>query len=523
MKKYRWIIPVFLSVFGCAESDMKMAVEMDTSMGYSEDIASMNDDAEYAADADVNDSYFIDVYPSDSIEGVLPQTLKVTQNELYHSRIVVDLQPTVSIFGYISGYQIFPTSESLPPGEHIPLIGNISIEKKDFLNKSTTRTDESGYFEMELPRSSNYQFKIVPDNSAEIPFFVENIDVSEMQSSFDYELTPGIPVFGFLQFEDMNGLLWENPQEIYEHIEVRIQDGNDGIISDPLFVSEDGFFSIRAPDYVDEIDLLLSSTDPSLAFPNYTFRYRLPEDGLFIEEILPAPVSNLIQGQLIAPEGIALEDRVTIRFTSIELYHSNGEIMDGSIVVETNNDVNGYFSVNLPMGRYQIEVIPDYNPDELLGSTSLIVDIEQATNLGRIQMSQKQKFSATIRNMQDFPLQNAQVAFRDLYFDHFVYTTTTDAQGKLDMFLPKSDFEVVILPSDLGTPIARRKLSLNAELDETLWTVSQGKEVQGSILYNGESLPYALVEIRDLYGILASGISGSDGQFSLNIEEVLFQ
>ena len=233
------LLPLFLC--SCAQSEMKMTADLDSGL----QIEQSDEATDYMGNepnADETDYYFIDVYPSDAVEGVLPQTLKVTQSELYNSKIIVDLQPTVTVSGYVYGYQILPTTEALPPGENIPLVGDISIEKKDYLNKSTTGTDESGYFELEIPKSSNYQLKIVPNNSAEIPFFVENIDIGQSQNVLDYELTPGIPVFGFIQFEDSNGLLYDDVQNLFEHIQVRVQDGTDGIVSDPLQVTEEGFF-----------------------------------------------------------------------------------------------------------------------------------------------------------------------------------------------------------------------------------------------------------------------------------------
>ena len=229
IKMIKNITNLFLVLFlcSCAQSEMKMTADMDSGYPMEEADEAVSDYMGNEPNADETDYYFIDVYPSDAVEGVLPQTLKVTQNELYNSKIIVDLQPTVTVSGYVYGYQILPTTEALPPGENIPLVGDISIEKKDYLNKSTTGTNEYGYFELEIPKSTNYQLKIVPNDSAEIPFFVENIDIGQSQNALDYELTPGIPVFGFIQFEDSNGLLYDDVQNLFEHIQVRVQDGTD--------------------------------------------------------------------------------------------------------------------------------------------------------------------------------------------------------------------------------------------------------------------------------------------------------
>ena len=58
----------------------------------------------------------------------------------------------------------------------------------------------------------------------------------------------------------------------------------------PLYVSEDGFFSIQAPEYVDEI-----CYSTIHLFPDYTL-LSFADDGLYNEEVLPAHM--LVQGSV---------------------------------------------------------------------------------------------------------------------------------------------------------------------------------------------------------------------------------
>ena len=42
-------------------------------------------------------------------------------------------------------------------------------------------------------------------------------------------------MFGFIQFEDSNGLLYDDAN-LFEYIQVRVQDGTDGIVTIPLHI-----------------------------------------------------------------------------------------------------------------------------------------------------------------------------------------------------------------------------------------------------------------------------------------------
>jgi len=177
--------------------------------------------------------------------------------------------------------------------------------------------------------------------------------------------------------------------------------------------------------------------------------------------------------------------------------------------------------VDLLPGRWQIEVIPPY---ESAGDEAplLIEDVmvgPEGLDLGDLQVPERVRFAGTVSGPGGGPVANVAVVAREAGFDHYVYTTLTDADGNYAFQVPDVDLEVAFMPSSpkhtvtwLGYPA---DLGRNAAV-----TLADGNRVRGVVTGpSGGALSGALVELKDAASDRTYGtaITDDDGGFAVRI------
>ena len=99
------------ALFACAESEISSGGDT----AWSEDI--------------ISTGLRVDIYPSDSLGGVLPQSFRIEDGASW-SNVELLLQPSVEIKGAVQGYSTYPTIDIVLPGELVSVEAQLQLQQK---------------------------------------------------------------------------------------------------------------------------------------------------------------------------------------------------------------------------------------------------------------------------------------------------------------------------------------------------------------------------------------------------------
>ena len=446
----------------------------------------------------------MDVFPSDATPGLLPQTITLDEGPDW-SRLEVEVRPTVSITGRVTGFEATPyaVEPTVPGEEDVPVAARIDVRQPGSVAGATTSTDEDGDFALQVPAGEGYQLVVVPEESTRLPFEVRTILLlaSDLDLS-DLYLDYGAPVWGQVTRSDGAPV-----SDVTVHL---VEAGTDAV-GPVAEVDDEGWYLLRA--YPGEYELVVTgedgASDPTRRQP-FSFE---SEDGLQVDADL-GPLERLrMEGSLVDKDGQSLGalDRFVVRMTAISLDEVEGELQ-----VETSADQYGSFELDLMAGEYLLEVIPEYDAGRSPVARPVTISGTDL-DLGDITVPERVPWSVQVLGPDGSPASNALVVAREIGFDGYTYSATAGADGLLTMELPDTPVELTITPSDASaaiTHITYDPASAQAELH-----LSAGTPLSGTLSTEGEPVSYALIEIRDEDGRLyGTTVSDGDGAFALRVE-----
>ncbi len=121
-----------------------------------------------------------------------------------------------------------------------------------------------------------------------------------------------------------------------------------------------------------------------------------------------------------------------------------------------NTDVDGFFSVVVPAGTYDVEICPKA-ADLLVATELLMLSITGDTDVGTITLQSGVVLSGTITNSMGAPVQGADVDVRDSTTGAAVVlcSDNSNASGAYSVVVPTGTFDVTFSPPGCSWPLAQ--------------------------------------------------------------------
>ncbi len=447
----------------------------------------------------------LDITPSNATEDILPQSFWINEDSDWQN-LDLDLQTSTIIEGNISGYTIYPYIDVAIPGEQVPVEAQVQIQLPNGINGAIVNSDVDGNFTLAVPKGSNYQMSITPLSPQNVPYSVlEDMRFESDPAPMDIDLGEGIPIYG--RILDHDNARTATAQLIDTHT---------GIKGPQVDVADNGYFQLRAPQLRSDLTVRVQGTNNAL-LPTVDIPIRVEEndtDGFRLDIELGNLDVSTVFGRIVNLEQIAYADRSTIIFESIELADTEGKVR-----VETNNDLNGNFTVHLLDGLYKMTVIPPYSENSIVSPTSLdvIVDADHL-GLGDIILPDLVTVTGSLLDTDGLPSIDTTIQFKDVNYANTIHSTQTDQTGRFSIKLPPVLMTTTILPNTATSAIQNFTTDLRGEVRQFDWTLQTGQPLSGVASYEGFAVPFALIEVFQGEQKLATGLTGQNGDFNFQIQ-----
>jgi len=447
----------------------------------------------------------LDITPSNASEDILPQSFWIDESFDWQN-LDLSLQQSTTIVGNITGYTIYPYIDVSIPGEQVPVEAQIQIQMPNAINGAIVNSDVSGNFEIIVPSGSDYQMSITPLSPQNVPYLVlEDMRFESEPAPMDVDLGEGLPIYGrVLDYSDDRSAT------------AQLIDSHTGIKGPQVDLAENGYFQLRAPSMRSDLIVRIQGGDNTV-FPTVDIPLRLEEqddDGFRLDVELGNLDIATVFGRIVNLDQIAYADRSTIIFESVELTDTVG-----SIVVETNNDLNGNFTVHLLDGTYKMTVIPPYSENSISSPTSvdIIIDADHL-GLGDIVLPERITVTGTILEQDGMPSADTTIQFKDVNYANTIHSTTTDETGRFTIKVPPVLMQTSILPNTPNSAIQNFETDLRGDIQSFEWMLQSGQPLSGVANQQGYAVPFALIEVFQGDQKLATGLTGENGEFDFQIQ-----
>jgi hypothetical protein len=474
---------------GCAsENAMRTAVEMDASGGAELDFSS--------------NQLRVDIIPSGSTPWLEPQTW-ISETDTDWDDLRIEVAPSVTLKGQITGYTPTPYGAEVPGADNTPVGAYVSLVRAGTITGSATVTNEDGTFSLTVPASHEYRMSIVPGIGQSSPMeIVLTTSITEDTELGVYNLGHGVPVHGQITDSDGEGVFG---------VEVFLEDKVSQVQGSPVLTNDEGRYLLRANpgEYV-----LVTRGQTGRAVPSLRTEIVVQEDsGAWYDIDLGDLESTPVHGQIMGGSQKGAIRDVRVRFTSEQLLST-----DGALEVLTETDGDGLFNRDLLPGTWLAEIIPPF--DSTLGSTqiSFVVDEGARTvDLGQVLLPSKLDFSSIALDPDGRGVSGAAVNARELGFDGYIHSTTTDDRGRFNLQLSPNPISLMIVPAKSGLAVTHVFVDPTGKPGSV--AMSRGERVTGQLTSQGVGVGFALVEIRNISGTLyATALTDPDGNFSVRVE-----
>lgn len=472
---------------------------------YSMDVA-----AEYGAmDGSDYRSIRVDITPSDASNNLMPQSFWVDAEDDWQN-LSFALQDSTVIAGNIQGYTIYPyATDVLVPGAQVPVEAQVQLIRPNSISGNVVNSSEQGDFSVEIPRGDGYQLSITPLSPQNVPYLiVDALDFTINSESLQIDLGAGVPVYGVVA--DFDPSLSATAQLI---------DVYTGVKGPQIDIEDNGYFQLRAPENRNELIVRIQGSDTQV-LPVLDIPIHLQEgsqEGMRVDVDMGDLTTSTLSGRLMYTDTnsnvVAFSDRAIIRLESTELFFA-----EGTVFVETNNDWNGYFNINLLAGNYKLTVIPPYTEDARISPISMEITVDQSReNLDDIVLASPQHLSGVVVSADGIPSAGVTIHCKDVNFGQNSYSTISDETGRFDIQLPPVLMNVSLIPASSNAAISNFSLDVRNASTELVWNLQSGQKISGVASYQDQMVPFALVEIYQNDKLLANGLTGPDGGFSMQI------
>ena len=446
----------------------------------------------------------LDVYPSGGGD-LLPQSFTVLPEDI--GGIALELSPTVTVRGTVTGSTPSPVDITIPSDEELPVVARVTLEVPGTVVRVSTTSTELGNFTAEVPAGFGYRLIAVAEDPVELPLFIEDDLVLADDTRIDPHLGLGAALGGVAEQSDGSAL----PSDARLSL-VDIQTGERGPFTSP---SPEGGWLLRA--LPGRYQLVVDGR-PGSTMPTLSEQVVIREDDVFVEvDVVPGILeTGTVSGSVVDTDGRPI-DGAEVRFTALSL---DGLIEGASATgtFSTDTDRNGLFSRVLARGEWLMEVMPDFERPFVAspGVYSFTLD-GSALALGATALSGRSRLDARVF-VGGGAAHDIVVTAQELGFNRYTYTATTDIDGWVHLDVSDVPLQITLQSPDASQPITRVDITSPGSVDR-LQIEDEGSMVRGT-LYSpeGGTLAYALVEIRNSSGLLLGAtLTDGSGDFSVTV------
>ena len=444
----------------------------------------------------------IDVTPSDYTHpDLLPESFTVSANDW--TGLDLELSSPASFSGQLTGFEANEQAITVP-GAEVGIAGRVEASVAGTPMITTTDTDETGRFSFEAVPKTGYTVSFVPDD-ARVAFLVQTVDLvgsTDLSTFLDF----GAPLYGVIHDERGLGV---------SDLAVWAVDEATGVQGPAVVTGADGTYELRV--FAGDYTVHAAPTDARYWLPTLSGTATVVDDaGARLDMAFDSVVATTVTGRLFDVDGAALDD-VLVRFVATDLAVTPG----GDLVVETETDGNGQFSVQVVAGEYEVVLIPPYEGSyspTVLGEVVVVQpDLDQ--DLGALELGARPLIYGRVVAPGGTPVEAVRVQARELDFDGFTYETTTDVDGLFTLEAAEGALEFTLAPpSDVDAAVTFFQATSDILSDETL-TLAEGEPVEGCVSHGGDPLAYTPIDIADDDDrVYATTTTGEDGCFAVRID-----
>lgn len=419
--------------------------------------------------------------------------------------VSLPLEDAVNIGGTLSGFVVNKTADVSVPGEETRVPGYFEAFVPDTIMSRQVATDDEGDFRTELVPSEGYTFAWIPDNSIELPFLVTTDEDIHAALDLSVTLDEGLPLYGRIT----HGADEEPPP--YGTV-VQAFDPESGIGGPVVLAEPDGDFLLRV--YPGDYELVVWHSENPF-FPTQRFDVWVQAADGFNQDVhYDTLTTQTVYGDVVDEQDSPLSN-VLVRITSTDLDGTP----EGELVVETETDGFGSYLARLVSGTYDIEFVPPYE-SELGPSRVLGFEVLEEGELEPATLASRPLVQGTVVGTDGSPVGGTLVRAMEEAFYGYVYETTANDDGLF--VLPVSSGTLMWTfqpPADANLATTFVRAEPTALLDSGQVELAAGELITGDVSWNGEAVPFAVLDIRDSANrLFATGATDADGHFSVRVD-----
>ena len=177
------------------------------------------------------------------------------------------------------------------------------------------------------------------------------------------------------------------------------------------------------------------------------------------------------------------------------------------------------FSTTLRRGRYKITVIPPYIEEATVSPTSLEVHVDsERIGLGDIALPAPISISGVINDQDGFPSVDTTIHLKTLTMRRlYIAPALMKMVGS-----PSKSHQYLWIHRLFPVQVMQHLQNFTTDLNENLttfeWTLQTGQPLSGVVNFDGFAVPFALIEVFQGDNKLATGLTGQNGEFDLQIQ-----
>lgn len=423
--------------------------------------------------------FHLDVEPVNNDFGgsiLLPQTFgPFVEGEGFQLRMV----PAVRFNGTITAERLGPWLGALPT-EVVGASGALTLLGEDGRVLSETRVDaDTGFSLLTQPGSATLLFS--PEDPA-LPAWEQPIALLD-DTRLDLDLGLGRPLWGRVLDERGGGVP-----------EVGVYARSDGgALTATTWTDAQGWYELRVGpgSWTPVVAGRTSRRDPVVLGDAVA----IGDEGARVDVQVADSRSVDLTARLVDVDDDPIAGlRVQITATSLSGY-AEGR---ASYQVEVLSDSRGYVDTRLPAGEYDVAILPDAN-SQFAPTLQSGVNALNNADLGPLLIAPLRVVVTTLFDPTGGPLESAPVACREITPSPRTWTTTSNANGSVQLAVPDGPVRCTFSPPGARDDLARLLISTTGlEFPSTI-TLPTGEPVSGEVLFDptGEPLPRALVTLRD--------------------------
>jgi hypothetical protein len=429
----------------------------------------------------------LDVYPSEwqwEEAGLLPETF-IFEGEDWTS-LDLEMSTPVQLSGTLSGFDASARADVSVPGYAHAIPGRFVARVPDTVMERQVET-EDGEMSLTVVPGGDYVLAWVPSPEYALPFLIQS-DISlrgavDISQDLDY----GVPLYGVVTDEDGQPL---------SDIVVQAVDPGLNLAGSPSTTDANGSFLVRV--YPGSYTLRASGDAVRFYLPTLSIPVDVGEEGLQQDISYGATEAHSVTGLVFDKDDSPLAN-VRVRVTAQALNEDD----EAALVVESETDRNGAFTVRVVSGTYAVEYIPEFDgeidDDDNAGPLAVaeLLTVTDDMELDQVNLPQRPVVEGRVLTPSGEPVEDVVIIAQEQGFDGVIYTTSSDDNGVFVLTVADTTLTWTLLPPP-DLPLAVTLLEASPrDLEDDDFTLVQGEMIGGCVDYQGEPLAYTPVDIRD--------------------------